>query len=81
MSRPWAERRHHRERVVAKRLRLVRAVVRHPDDYYLARTPGRAAKTKVLDCSCWTCKGHAKFRWRRGKERHRVKAALAGWLP
>ena len=66
------QRRHHRQRIIAKRLRLARAALPYP----LLRPAGSLAKRKVWECSCWMCQGHKDFRWRRGKERHAVKAAL-----
>lgn len=54
MKRTGAERRHHRQRVIAKRLRIVVGPWQSPDNLYAAQ-PGRLAKYN-LDCTCPLCK-------------------------
>ncbi len=69
--RGFADRLRQRERHIKRRISLIVSVGGTPRN-----TPGFFDKTKAFDCSCWMCSGHAKFRFRRGRERHGVKAML-----
>ncbi len=61
MRRTGAERRHHRERIIKRRLRIVVGQWQSPDNLY-AEQPGRLAKYN-LDCTCWFCKlGRERYR-------------------
>lgn len=52
MKRTGAERRHHRERVIAKRLFIVRNAWKGAG--YYEEKPGRLNKHN-LNCGCWMC--------------------------
>ncbi len=67
-----AERRRQRQTHIARRVKFIRNAL-HREPW---RAAGTLAKRKALDCSCWMCSGHSKFKWRRGKERHQIKSAL-----
>lgn len=57
MSRSVAERRHHRDRVISKRLGLI--ATRFGGQYGLGRRgAGSLAKDHLTNCSCWLCKPH-----------------------
>jgi len=64
-----AERRHHRNRVIINRMRVVRDVWgRHdPDDW--PDHPGRLAKFN-LKCTCWMCSNRTWDRPKNRRERH-----------
>lgn len=73
MTRTWDERRHHRNRVIANRLRLIRAIDTD-GEFWRAPQYGRLDKTKPYDCSCWMCRED----FDRANERHAIKAMLRG---
>ena len=54
-----AIRRHHRQRVITKRTKIIYYIWRLPDSFYLYSEPGRMDKYN-LSCNCWLCKGEKK---------------------
>lgn len=55
MPRSRAEQRHHRARVIAARVQLVRSV---QGDRPLPRGPGALSKDHLTNCSCLACRPH-----------------------
>ena len=55
MPRSRAEQRHHRERVIANRLKLIRSAFH---GWGLTRGPGMLSKDHLTNCSCFMCKPH-----------------------
>ncbi len=54
-----AIRRHHRQRVITKRTKIISYSWRLPGDHCLYSEPGRMNKHN-LSCNCWMCKGEKK---------------------
>ena len=80
-----AEVRHHRERVIARRQRIIRDVFTGNWGDREKRQPGRLAKDHFCNCSCAVCCG-ARYRgtraaselaWRRFEAKQRAVEALA----
>ena len=72
-------RRHHRERVIRRRVAIIRNVFApaYPERHRELSRPGILDKSHLTDCACWMCHGE-------GYERAKAKreaAALLGASP
>lgn len=81
--RPNAYRRHHRQRVIRKRLGIIRNVWGiTPGDYPHRQLdqPGRLAKDHLSNCSCYMCSPYRRERKkRRAESNHTVNREILLW--